>query len=791
MPTLIWSKVKDGLDASVKKKAYAFFEKLQESDKLPGLHIEPIVGSVDPRVRTGRVDDKYRCILFNLPPGDEPFYVIHGVWKHDVANRMAETVRLSMNPINGVPEVERVIDDIRAEAAADTGSAAALPSDRAPMSGPAPTPPPETPAPAAPAASPVPVTAPTAEPAPVTSAPPRWSPGLTAEDLHTVLGLDTDLARAALAATTEDELVDDVIATARVAWQGDALLELATGSTIDQVKALFHLDETERPSADDGLDEDARLIDSLTRHPAAKASFHIIDKSPGSTELRRIIEEGDLGAWRLFLHPEQQRYVDADRNGAARLSGGAGTGKTVVAIHRACRLARQNPESRVLLTTFTRNLADDLATGVRRLDDSLDVQTKLDRPGIYVKGIDQVAWAVVQRAGDDIADAAAQILGEARTDVLGVSPASLWQDAITDVGADLPPALATQAFLEAEYRQVVLPAGITSVAAYVRVRRTGRGVALDRAKRLAVWRVIEAYRAKARLAGTTDYPEKAAIAAAWLDLRGVRLFDHVIVDEAQDLTISHLRLLRALVAHGPNDLFICEDSHQRIYGQKVVLSHAGIEVRGRSRRLTLNYRTTQQNLGWAMNILSGAEWSDLDGEGEEHAYHSARTGPRPLLVPAASFGEELDAAAADVIRGWMPAPDVPAADNVAAGRAAAPENIAVLVRDQYRRQTVVAALAERGLEVRSVERDAPRPGMPLVMTMHRAKGLEFTHVLLFGISAGSVPRALKDYETSDTDLADALLRERALVYVAATRARDVLAVTWSGRQSHLLGADPR
>ncbi len=121
-----------------------------------------------------------------------------------------------------------------------------------------------------------------------------------------------------------------------------------------------------------------------------------------------------------------------------------------------------------------------------------------------------------------------------------------------------------------------------------------------------------------------------------------------------------------------------------------------------------------------------------------------------------------------------------------AGRATAPEDVAVLVRDKYRRQNVVSGLAELGVEVRSVDREAVRPGKPLVMTMHRAKGLEFTHVLLFGVAEGAIPRSLKDYESSAQDKADALLRERALLYVAATRARDVPAVTWNGNSSSLL-----
>lgn len=765
MPTLIWSKVKDGLDPAMKKKAYAFFEKLQESDELPGLHIEPIIGSVDPRVRTGRVDDNFRCVLFKLTRGTEPFYVIHGVWPHDKANSIAERVRLSMNPINGVPEVERVLDDIRDEAGRPAAAARPVPQHDAPVA-PAPTTPPaETPA-----------------PEPLSTPAPQWPEGLTADALHTELGIDAALAAEALAAPTDTALVD-LLTDDRVTWQVDALLELATGTPLADVRSKFGLDTA--VVADENDDEDTRILKGF-EHPAAKASFHWIDPdAAGAAELRRIIEAGDLGAWRLFLHPEQRAYVEGPRKGTVRVSGGAGTGKTVVAIHRARHLAVNDPQARVLLTTFTRNLAEDLAAGVRRLDDSLELQTKLDAPGIYAKGIDQVAWAVVQRAGDGIAEATAEVLGTARTAVLKNSPDTLWQEAIEDAGADLPRELATRAFLEAEYTQVVLPNRITSPTAYLRVRRSGRGVALDRARRVAVWAVIDAYRAKARVMDSTDFFEKAEIAAAWLERQETRPFDHVIVDEAQDLAPSRLKLLRALVREGPDDLFICEDSHQRIYGQKVVLSHVGINVRGgRSRRLTLNYRTTQQNLGWAMRVLSGADWTDLEGSAEEHAYRSARSGPEPDLIAASSVPDEI-ARAAELIRGWLPESGTPE-ENRAAGRAAAPEDIAILVRDRYRRETVVSGLAAEGTEVRSVDREAVRPGKPLVMTMHRAKGLEFTHVLLFGVSDNAVPRSVKDYETSETDKADALLRERALVYVAATRARDVLAVTWSGKRSSLL-----
>lgn len=773
MPTLIWSKVKDGLDASVKKKAYAFLEKLQESDELPGLHIEPIRGSLDPRVRTGRVDDNYRCVMFKLTAGQEPFYVIHGVWAHDKANRIAEEVRLSMNPINGVPEVERVVDEIRRSAQREEAAETSAPPVTSPVA--------DGPTGAASATNEeIPEHAEDSTISVESERSPNWPAGISAALLHEDLGIDPALSEAALSAPTEAALCE-VIEHARVEWQGTALLELATGTTVEDVRRIFRLDEDLGVAAD--ADEDTRIVESLKR-PAAQASFHWITDD---AELRRIIEAGDLGAWRLFLHPEQRTYAEGDRKGTFRLSGGAGTGKTVVAIHRACRLAKQDPAARILLTTYTRNLADDLAAGMRRLDETVTMSKRLGEAGVYVKGVDQVAWAVIQHAGERIADAAAAVLGAPRTDLLATTPDGLWKEAIADAGADLPRELATRAFFEAEYAHVILPGRITTQAGYLRVRRAGRGVALGRAQRAAVWQVVEAYRSKARVAGTSDYDEKAALAAEWLESQERRPFDHVIVDEAQDLAPPRLRFLRACVDEGPNDLFICEDSHQRIYGHRVVLGQHGINVRGgRSRRLTLNYRTTAQNLDWAMRVLAGADWSDLEGEQEEHSYRSARSGPAPLLVPADSMSEELRRAA-DVIRSWLPDPALSPEENNRAQRAAAPDAIAVLVRDRYRRESVVGGLAELGLEMRSVDREAVRPGKPLVMTMHRAKGLEFTHVLLFGVAEGSVPRSLRDYESSEADLADAMLRERALVYVASTRARDVLAVTWSGERSRLLG----
>ena len=749
MPTLVLINTKDGMDPSINKKAYAFLEKLKADDTLPGLHIEPIQSAADPRVRTGRVDDSFRAVLFKVKSDFGPVYGFYGIWPHDKAIKIARTTRLATNPVNGVPEVHRIVGAV--EALAGDGqvadNSAPTGAGRRPSTAPA---------------LPVPADVP-ARSAAVTKEAPGWKEGLTAQDIHARLGVDEELAARALAAPTEAELLD-IIDSSSVQWQADALLELATGAPLEQVRSDLALD---RAAVVEGT-EDEKFLAGL-RLPAARMTFYTVEDND---ELRRIIESGDFGAWRIFLHPQQREYAERSRKGSFRLSGGAGTGKTVVAIHRARNLARADPRARVLLTTYTRNLADDLAAQVHRLSGAQTV-TRLGRPGVFVKGIDQVAWAVIRHAGAGIADAVEDVLGHRRKSPLNRSGAA-WSRAIGEAGQTLPAEIATTAFFEAEYETVVLPHRITTESQYLEMRRQGRGKSFSRARRTAVWRVIAAYRSAGRSEGGTDFGERAAIAAAWLERTGARLFDHVVVDEAQDLTPLHFQLLRALVAEGPDDLFLCEDSHQRIYGRKVTLSHYGIEIRGRARRLTLNYRTTAQNLAWAVNVLEGGSFTDLEGRAEAHPYRSSRSGPAPILVPAGSPREQMRRAAA-VVRSWLPADD-DAGAGAGGVRAAAPETIAILVPDRHRRGQVVTALGEQGLEVRAVDREEAGPGRPLVMTMHRAKGLEFTHVLLLDANALLDPRRRYHETLDETALADWRLRERSLLYVAATRARDVLAV---------------
>nr|WP_314890797.1 3'-5' exonuclease [Actinomyces oris] len=818
------SKTKDATakDPSLRAKIGPFISKLSTMTTSSGLHLEPIRGSRDRRVRTARVTDFYRAVLFELAADGEVVYVIHGIWPHDEAIKIAESVTVHVNPRNGITEVVNVGDLIgldpraveearrtaQAELAAAQREADELARETARIqaanaetrrrneeaargagTGSAPTQAPGTESVAAggqrgeggavagtavgAASVPGAVVVPSRDQAPV------WPDGLTVEMLHDELGIDVRLAAAALAAQRESQLLD-LASTARVPWQGEALLNLATGATIEEIREDFGL----RPSRDVAAEPtDADLIAGL-RTRAARSTFTWLESDE---DLRRAIEGLSFAEWQLFLHPQQRALVERRANGPMRVSGGAGTGKTVIAVHRAVELARRDKagglEPRILLTTYTRNLADDLRRQVAQLEPRLPFTEKLSEPGVMVSGLDRVARMILQQAGAKISPIAQAVIGQPRGRVLTYPRENVWQEVLTLMGDELPERLRSADFLESEYELIVLPQRVTTLKQYLRVRRPGRGVALDRSKRAAVWRAMERYRDRSADLGVTSFDEQLALAAAWLDQEATlgtpRPFRHVLVDEAQDLTPAHLQLLRALVEPGPDDLFLAEDSHQRIYGKKITLSHYGIQVRGRSRRLTRNYRTTRQNLDVAFGILDPGTYEDMEGQAEEHHYVSPRSGPEPLLLHATDRADELSKAA-ELLTVWLEQ-DRDSEDS-------APESIAILVRDRYQRDAVVNGLAQHGVEARAVDREAAGRGRPVVMTMHRAKGLEFRKVLLFDVSRNAIPRSLRDQQYSDADRDDALLRERSLLYVAATRARDQLAISWSGEASPLITA---
>lgn len=749
MPNLIMTKLKgQDHEKTLKVKIFNFLQKLTDDDTSVGLHVEKMNNPVDDRARTARVDGASRAVLYLLEPvGGEKTYVYAGTWEHDTAIARARTQKLAINPVNGIAEL------------IDAGPTAA-----------------------APAAAPAETVA-----APVAAPQGSFLTGLSyfVTDLTDEFGFTQDLADRAFAAASEDALMA-LVERLETPWQADVLVGMGAGLAISQIKEQLGIGtapaEVEAPlvvepeievveAADD---EDTRLVRAL-QHPAAKMQFTFVD---GEDELQRIIEGGDFGAWRVFLHPQQRNYATRSYKGAFRLTGGAGTGKTVVLLHRARNLAKENPNARIILSTFTRALADNLRRDLERLDPTVPIAKGLGEIGVYVAGLDQIAAAVRSMAGAEFADASGQVLGVPVASGTPVGNDKGWDDALDDSMPDLPAEVRLPSFFEAEYLQVVLPNAISSKDEYFQIRRPGRGIALDRKKRAEVWRVIEQYRKNARTTGNLTFAEIASISAEWLNGAGAagttRVADHVLIDEGQDLTPSHWHLMRALVAPGANDLFIADDIHQRIYGSRVVLSRFDINIVGRSRRLTLNYRTTEENLKYALGVLGGVTYLDSDNEEEGVAgYRSARRGPKPHLVAADSLAD-IQSLVLTLVNEWI-------ADGVS------PETIAILADTRAKAKAIADALTTSDRPVTVLEKASDTTkGTPVALTMYTSKGLEFSRVVLYDISKESYPTPYLVRMQGPDELEDFLLKERSLLYVAASRARDELVVTWRGAPSDLL-----
>ncbi len=524
----------------------------------------------------------------------------------------------------------------------------------------------------------------------------------------------------------------------------DALfLYLAGDSYEDLVR------EREAPPSVDVEDFTAAL-----RRPESQMRFAV---AADEMELEAMLN-APLARWRVFLHPSQRRLVERDWNGPLRVLGGAGTGKTVAAMHRARYLARTLPEGRILFTTFTRNLAADIEHNLGAICTPEEMQrievTNLDRWVMrYLRGQRYQFQLQFGR------------LREAWQIALNVRPPA----------PNLP-----DAFYEDEWEQVVQASAIADKQTYLTVSRAGRGTRLNRADRALVWPVFEEYRAQLAERGVKEVDDAYRDATALLraessDPTG---YAAVIVDEAQDMGAPAFRLLRAIAPPGRNDLFIAGDGHQRIYGRRrVVLGRCGIDIRGRSRKLKLNYRTTEQTRRWATALLADRDIDDLNGGTDDsHGIRSLTRGPQPQIAHF-DTREEHDARLLACIRKLAADGEPLRAACVAARTGAERDAAANALRDDGFECAVLGGAASD---------DEQRGDAVRVATMHRVKGLEFDHVLLASVNSGLVPLRARGEAADATAKENAETEERALLHVAATRARKSLTVLSFGRPSRFV-----
>lgn len=511
----------------------------------------------------------------------------------------------------------------------------------------------------------------------------------------------------------------------------EALLEIATGGK-----------PTAAPLPAPGTDPFA--------HPDAQRRFRILKDVE---ELQRALEF-PWDKWAVFLHPAQREVISRDFNGPARISGSAGTGKTIVALHRAVDLAKRHQESRVLLTSFSDILAHALSVKLRRL--VVGEPRLADR--IDVHSLSSVGRRLYKTH-----------FGE---------PKIATPEAIAALLQNAPrPTLASkfsQQFLLAEWEHVVDAWQIDSWEEYRDVKRLGRKTRLSEQQRKALWEIFA--QVKAMLATSKSITEAAMFTKLASVAANVKnnLYDFAVVDEAQDIGIAHLRFLAAVAGARPNGLFFAGDLGQRIFQQPFSWKALGIDVRGRSRTLNVNYRTSHQIRMQADRLL-GHETSDVDGNVEERGNTiSVFNGETPRVESLDSEDKECELVA-EWLRGHREA-------GVEA------HEIGIFVRSSAQIERAVRAARAADLPHRVLdERVEAISGFAAVSTMHLAKGLEFRAVVVMACDDDVIPLQERIESVSDeSDLKDVYDTERHLLYVACTRARDHLLITSGEHPSEFL-----
>lgn len=662
------------LPSAVHARIVRWALKFQQDPASPGINYEPIHGARDPNLRSVRIDRDWRGIVFRPEKGD--LYILLHVDHHDEAYRWAERRRMAVNPVTGAMQLVLLGETLGAEAAAG-----AAPAEDA-------------------------------------------GPAAAGAGLFAALG-DRELIQLG----TPPELV----ALVREVRSEEELDALQSRLPVEAYEGLFLIvagDPVSRILAERETRVDRRIDtgDFVAALDAAETQSRFVVVTDDA-EMAAILN-APLAQWRVFLHPTQRRLAAGDRSGPVRILGGAGTGKTVLALHRAKWLAKnRTPAGRkVLFTTFTRNLALDIEQNLKSLflgDPALE--------RVEVCNLDRWVHRFLRQRNYEqriIYKRDAEAWGRA----MQLAPAVL--------GLDEP-------FYAEEWEQVVAAQGVQDRDGYRRIPRVGRRGILSRGKRDLVWPVFEEYRAQLSARRLKDVDDAYRDAAQLLAEAPLDAYSAVVVDETQDFGPQALRLIRAIVPAGANDLFFVGDGHQRIYPRnRAVLGRCGIDIRGRARKLYLNYRTTDEIRKLAVALLEGREIDDLDGGSDDNRrYKSLSHGPAPEVMETATNDAAVEAAV-ERVRAWQ-APD-------ADGRM---PTICVMTPDARLRDAVAKALAAKRIATTTIEADtvdAADSATVRVATMHRAKGLEFDRVVVLALPG---PAAREDFEQ--------------LVYVALTRAKSM------------------
>jgi len=502
----------------------------------------------------------------------------------------------------------------------------------------------------------------------------------------------------------------------------EALLEIATGG---------------KPQKPTLLPIDSNPFD----HPDAQRRFRVMGNI---TELERALEY-PWEKWTVFLHPSQRKIVEKDYSGPARISGSAGKGKTIVGLHRAVYLAKKHPQSRILLTTFSVALANSLKIKLERL---IGNETEiLER--IKVAGIQSIALEIYTKA-----------FGKPN-----IVEEDQLKSFLLDLAAKNPDLRTTQSFLLREWSEVVDAWQLNTWQDYKDVLRLGRKTRIGSKQRELLWEIFQNTHNWLEQKQQITWSSLFYQAKDHLVEQGIYPYDFAVIDEAQDIGIPELTFLASVCQKHPDSLFFTGDLGQRIFQQPFSWKSLGVDIRGRSQTLSINYRTSHQIRQQADRLLPNSI-TDVDGNLEQRrGTVSVFNGSPPVIEIYENQQAEIQGVK-KWIEHWLKS-------------GLQPDEIGIFVRDKSQIERAVESVNQIGLT--SVELDnlvEPCRGSIAISTMHLAKGLEFRAVAVIACDDEVIPQQERIESISDeSDLEEVYTTERHLLYVACTRARDYLLVT--------------
>ena len=526
----------------------------------------------------------------------------------------------------------------------------------------------------------------------------------------------------------------------------DSLLHLTDRLPAEAAEALLELATGGKPR----IAKPATPITNPFDHPDAQRRFRVMTNLE---ELQRALDF-PWEKWTVFLHPEQQEFVERDYNGPARVSGSAGTGKTIVALHRAVFLARIHAQSRVLLTTFSDTLASAIHTKLKRLIGSEPrLAERIDVLSLNTIGL--------------------RLYNSHCGPITLVSRETVFEQIKMASNAAGGHKFSLQ-FLLTEWEQVVDAWQLDTWEAYRDVARLGRKTRLPETQRAFLWSIFDQVRVGLINKKLTTHAGMFTTLASVLAKNKHQAFDFAVVDEAQDISVAHLRFFAALGANRPDALFFAGDLGQRIFQQPFSWKSLGVDIRGRSRTLRINYRTSHQIRQQADRLLD-PQTVDVDGHTDNRDDTiSVFNGPPPVIKTFTTENEEINEVGA-----WL-------AEQTKAG--VLPHEIGVFVRSAAQMERAESAVRVSGMTFKILDEHVETSsGCVSISTMHLAKGLEFRAVVVMACDDEVIPLQERIESVSDmADLEDVYETERHLLYVACTRSRDHLLISSVNPSSEFL-----